>query len=219
MIWGLIAARLGAETKKRLEPALVPAMRREFARAMLTDVIAALLHSEQLAGVSVLAGDHEAADLAMRLGASPLPDCGEGLNPAVNQGMLFAQAQGATGVVIAMGDLPILTSSDIDRLVLALPQRGAAAAPSRDGTGTNLLALRPCGLLPTHFGARSLAAHHEEARSAQVTWREIEPGGSALDVDTPEDLQELQRQLKVSAAPALATRKALQANGFGAPRP
>ena len=43
MIWGLIAARLGAETKKRLEPAMPPPVRRDFAQAMLTDVIHATL--------------------------------------------------------------------------------------------------------------------------------------------------------------------------------
>ena len=134
MIWGLIAARLGVETKKRLEPALAPVVRREFAQAMLADVITALLEAEKLAGVSVLAGDREAADLATRLGAASVSDPGEGLNQAVTSGMHFAKNQGAEGVLIAMGDLPTLAPCDIDRLVAALPDRGLAAAPSRDGT-------------------------------------------------------------------------------------
>jgi 2-phospho-L-lactate guanylyltransferase len=214
MIWGLIAARLGAETKKRLEPALAPTLRRKFAQAMLADVITALLGSEKLAGVSVLAGDQEAADLAAKLGAVALHDTGEGLNTAVAAGMGFARNQNADGVVIAMGDLPILTAADIDRLIDALPTRGLVAAPSRDGSGTNLLGLRPPGLISTHFGNQSLAAHQQAARDADVKWQQIEPGGSALDVDTPEDLQELQRQLHTSAAPARETRKSLRAAGL-----
>ena len=214
MIWGLIPARLGAETKKRLEPALAPALRREFAQAMLADVITALLAAETLAGVSVLAGDEEAANLALKLGALPLHDSGGGLNNAVAAGMSFASEQKATGVIIAMGDLPILRSTDIDRMVAGLPVHGAVAAPSRDGSGTNLLGLRPPGLLHTHFGNQSLCAHQQEARNLGIPWQEIDPGGSALDVDTPEDLGELRRLLKTSDAPARATRRVLRAAGL-----
>ena len=214
MIWGLIAARLGSETKKRLEPALAPALRREFAQAMLADVITALLQAETLAGVSVLAGDQEAADLALRLGADSVPDPGEGLNQAVAAGMQIAKNRGSEGVLIAMGDLPILTPDDINRLITALPERGMAAAPSRDGTGTNLLALRPPGLVSTYFGQDSLAAHKNEASRARIAWTEIAPGGAALDVDTPDDLYELQQRLRGDGTPARATREALRAAGL-----
>ena len=214
MIWGLIAARLGAETKKRLEPAMPPPVRREFAQAMLTDVINATLGAESLGGVSVLAGDEQAARLAASLGAATIPDPGQGLNPAVAAGMQFAAQQGASGVLVAMGDLPTLTAADINRVVAAVPERGAAAAASRDGTGTNLLALRPPGLIGTHFGRNSLALHQSAAREAGIDWQQVEPGGAALDVDTPEDLIELKRQLREHSTLAMTTRETLLTAGL-----
>ena len=74
--------------------------------------------------------------------------------------------------------------------------------------------MRPPELISTCFGPNSLAAHLRQANRAGIAWTEIEPGGAALDVDTPEDLMELQRQLRDGRTSARATRETLRAVGL-----
>src|SRR2546422_4754642 len=59
--------------KQRLVPALEPTERRELARAMLSDVLAAL-RAARLDGVWVVTRDPEVVGLAAAFGAEPLAD-------------------------------------------------------------------------------------------------------------------------------------------------
>lgn len=189
MIWGIVAARLGDAAKKRLDPILPPALRRSFSGAMLEDVLGAMTASRRLGGVAVLAGDADAERTAASFGALAIPDASrEGLNAAVFRGAEILASRGASAILVAMGDLPCLSTGDVDQLAAALPARGGAAAPSRDGTGTNLLALRPPAILAPSFGKNSLAAYRALAQRTGTTWREVDVPGAALDVDTPDDL-------------------------------
>ena len=193
MIWGLIAARLGHNAKRRLADVLPTELRRDFVRAMLADVLRAFTEARGLAGVAVLAGDAEAEAVAREFGAMVIRDdeSGSGLNAAVARGTRALRVEGAGGVVIAMGDLPCLDAADVERLIDALPAEGVAAAPSRDGTGTNLLGMRPARALATRFGLGSLEAHRQAAHGAGLAWREVMLDSAALDVDTPADLDAL----------------------------
>lgn len=208
MIWGLVPAKLGTDAKGRLAEALPPSTRTALARAMLRRVLTALRDSDRLAGVAVVTRDEAAAALARATGARPLPEPGAGgLNGAVAAGVAACGRLGATSVLVAMGDLPLLTGSDVRRLVDALPERGLALAPSRDGRGTNLLAVRPIDALPrTRFGPESRARHRLEAARLGLDLRELALPGAALDVDTPADLAALldlaPDALAAAAAPA-----------------
>ena len=167
MLWALVPAKLGPAVKSRLGAALSPEQRRALAQAMLCDVLAALTSAPALAGVAVVTRDPSVASLATGAGATPIEEThAGGLNDGVAQGIAACRARGASGVVIVMGDLPNLLPSDVERTVAALPERGVVLVPSRDGTGTNVLAARPADLvLPTRFGEGSLA-HHRAATAA-----------------------------------------------------
>jgi 2-phospho-L-lactate guanylyltransferase len=205
MIWGLVAARLGEAAKKRLDPVLPPDLRRRFSRAMLEDVLEALQSSTTLDGVAVLAGDAEAEEVANAYGALSIRDAENGgLNNAVTRGASLLARQGATGILVAMGDLPCLQADDIDRVTAALGPCTAVAAPSRDGTGTNLLALRSTDALEFRFGPQSLAAHRKAAYAASLEWREVAAAGAGLDIDTPDDLYELMRNEDAGSRPSRA---------------
>lgn len=206
MIWGLIAARLGPNAKRRLAGALAPDLRLEFVRAMLADVLRAFTAARELGGVAVLAGDAEAEEMAREFGAMAIRDESDsgGLNAAVARGTRALRVEGAGGVVIAMGDLPCLEPGDVDRFASTLPAEGVVAAPSRDRTGTNLLGLRPTSALSTHFGLGSLALHRTAAHEAGVAWREVAIEGAALDVDTPEDLEILLSSAEKTPRPGQA---------------
>lgn len=205
MLWALVPAKLGPAVKTRLGAVLSEEQRRALARAMLCDVLDALRAAPSLAGVAVVTRDESVAALATAADAVPLREThAGGLNEGVAEGIAACRARGASGVVVVMADLPNLATGDVEQAVAALPARGVVLVPSRDGTGTNVLAARPANvLLPTAFGEDSLARHR--AASASLETVVLPLRGAALDVDTTGDLDELVR----FGATGAATRRLL----------
>jgi 2-phospho-L-lactate guanylyltransferase (CobY/MobA/RfbA family) len=60
--------------------------------------------------------------------------------------------------------------------------------PDRHEHGTNLLMVRPPGLIPYSFGEDSFATHQRLAREAGATVLVHRSERTALDLDTPDDL-------------------------------
>lgn len=205
MLWALVPAKLGPAVKSRLGAALTQEQRRALAQAMLRDVLAALTTAPALAGVAVVTRDESVEALARNAGATAVREThAGGLNDGVAEGIAACRARGASGVVIVMGDLPNLTAADVERTVAALPERGTVLVPSRDGTGTNVLAARPADLvLPTFFGEGSLARHRAATVGMETVLLPLL--GAALDVDTVDDLEQLVR----GGAAGAATRHVL----------
>ncbi|MEW6269968.1 MAG: 2-phospho-L-lactate guanylyltransferase [Thermodesulfobacteriota bacterium] len=195
MLWAVVPAKLGAAVKTRLGAALTPAQRHELAQAMLSDVLDALAAVPALAGTAVVTRDGAVESLAARRGATTLREtAGGGLNAAVAEGIVRCRSRGASGVVVVMGDLPCLDARQVARALELLPARGALAVPSLDGSGTNVLALRPPDVLPeTHFGPGSLELHRAAAAARGVDLVTSVLPGAALDVDTVADLELLAR--------------------------
>ena len=208
MLWALVPAKLSSTAKERLAPALSPELRMELARAMLSDVLAALGQVETMAGAAVISRDPETLELAASLGARLLVEqpC-EGLNQAVAQGVKGCIGLGATAVLIAMGDIPLLSPDELRAVATRLPPRGVVLTPSADGTGTNLLVARPPDVMPTHFGPGSLALHRRAGAELGLEVVISEAPGAALDIDTLADLVRLSR----FADRSTATHRALAA--------
>jgi 2-phospho-L-lactate/phosphoenolpyruvate guanylyltransferase len=184
MIWGIVPAKLSRIAKNRLTGHLSGELRAALSRAMLQDVLACLLKVEELASVVVVSADDEILELAARVGARALREGAEprGLNSAVAQAAASCADQGASGVLIAMGDLPLLAPGDV-RSVLRL-----VLAPSASQTGTNLLAMRPPTEMPTFFGPDSFRLHLEAARVRDLEIAICQAHSAAVDVDTFQDL-------------------------------
>jgi 2-phospho-L-lactate guanylyltransferase len=93
---------------------------------------------------------------------------------------------------VVSADLPLLAADDVAALIEATPARGVAIARAQDG-GTNGVAMRPPGAMPTCFGEpQSAALHARLARAAGLEPVVVDLPGLAFDVDTPEDLARLQ---------------------------
>jgi 2-phospho-L-lactate guanylyltransferase len=138
--------------------------------------------------VGVVSPDPIVLDEALRRGATPLVQKSRGLNPALEEGRLWATENGASALLVLPADLPLIEAEDV-REVLA----GAAGAPvvvSPDGArfGTNALLLRPPGALPFLFGPSSFGAHLEAARDRGAEARVFENGHLSFDLDTAGDL-------------------------------
>ncbi len=207
MRWALVPAKLGAEAKRRLAPGLDVAQRRALARAMLADVLDALRRAPSIDGIAVVGRGAILAALAREMGVDAIPERAAGsLNEAVAEGVRACLARGATSVLVAMADLPLLRARDVEAMLATGRRDGVVAAVSRDGTGTNLLLLRPPRGIATAFGPGSLALHRAAAERAGFPFRVRRLAGPALDVDTPEDLAILRR----SRALAGESRRALR---------
>jgi 2-phospho-L-lactate guanylyltransferase len=95
----------------------------------------------------------------------------------------------ADRVIIIHGDLPLVTSQDLE-LLAAAPEGEIAIAPDRHGTGTNAISLP----LPAAkgfsfaFGPDSFALHNAEAGRLGLKIEEIHSPGLSRDVDEPDDL-------------------------------
>ncbi|HET8629475.1 MAG TPA: 2-phospho-L-lactate guanylyltransferase [Thermomicrobiales bacterium] len=178
-----------AGTKSRLAAALDPGERRALTLATLRDVLAAL-DRPGVAARLVVSVDPAALDAARTAGALALPERpGGGLNAALEQARDREEVGRADALLVVLGDLPLLAGADVSALLALADRPGTAVlAPDRHETGTNALLLRPPAALPFAFGAGSLARHRALAAARGLAVREYRAPGTALDLDTPDDL-------------------------------
>lgn len=193
--WAVLPVKPLRGALRRLTPALDAPVRRELQVAMLTDVLAAAAGARGLAGVMVVTSDPEARAMAEAIaGARVTPDHvpPRGMNAAVVRGLEAVAAAGADGALVLTADLALARPEDIDAILAAAPPGPSATiAPSRDGTGTNAMLLRPPAALTPRLGVDSLARHLAQAARRGVTVTRVDLPNLALDIDTPRDLAEL----------------------------
>src|SRR5947209_2975048 len=169
MIICAVPAKDLVNAKQRLVPALGPRERHELARAMLSDVLAAL-RAARLDGVWVVTRDPEVIELAVAIGAEPLASLGEAANSSHTTAVAFAQAEaarrGARAFLTVPGDVPCLTGDEIQALVAGAREGAPAFAPSRSGFGTNSVALTPPDAVPLKFCEPSFQRRAAAARQS-----------------------------------------------------
>jgi 2-phospho-L-lactate guanylyltransferase len=170
-------------------------VRRILAEAMFRDVLAASMGSQRAVRVAVVTSDPGLLALAREAGAVAIDaEYPRGLNAAVGLATEALTSAGATEVCTVLSDIPLVAARDIDEVFAALaPGRGALLVPSRDFTGTNIIARSPGGVIPTMFGRMSLVKHLDECRRAHVPCEIIRQTGPALDLDLLADLIEFVR--------------------------
>jgi len=193
-----------ARAKKRLRARFDDRAVERILRALLADVLQALGDAKRIERVFVLSDDAAVVEAARESGASAevrAPD--PGLNAAIDLAAAERAAEGYDALLVALGDLPLLTGADVDALVAAVERAPVVIAPSDDG-GTALLFRRPPLAIPARFGPESAAAHEAAAREhgfAPLVWREL-PAHARIDLDTPEDavrLAEVARECRTRA--------------------
>lgn len=184
--------------KRRLAAELSIEQRNSLVRAMLDDVVAALLQAESIARVVICSRDAAAHAEADRLGVDFLDQADQ--RPGYNAAVARAQSDlaEAAALLVAPADVPLITPAAVDLVVAAAPEGEAVVvAPAHNG-GSNALFLRPPGVIRPAFGPSSARAHAQAAAAAGeagVPFREAGIDVWAYDVDTPADLDHLKAVL------------------------
>src|SRR5437763_8894152 len=148
------------------------------------------------------------ADLvAAALGKLPVervrnPAFADGLSTSLKCGLAALPAD-VDGVIVCLGDMPLITGRDLDRLIGAFnPLEGRAiVVPTRRGKRGNpvLWARRffpEMAELSGHVSAKHLIGEHAEL----VCEVEMDTDGVLVDIDTPDALAALRDKVKPSAA-------------------
>ena len=184
--------------KRRLAATLSVEQRNGLVRAMLDDVVAALLQAESIDRVVICSRDAAAHEEADRLNVDFLDQAEQ--RPGYNAAVARAQADlaQAEALLIAPADVPLITPDAVDLVVATAPDGEAVVvAPAHNG-GTNALFLRPPGIIRPAFGPSSARAHAQAATAAGeagVPFRQAKIDVWAYDVDTPADLKHLEQVL------------------------
>ena len=191
----LIAAKELTFAKTRLGSRLGAAERRALAAAMFRDVLAAAMSARQADHVALISSDRGLLELARAAGALVIDEeFPRGLNNAVRLATAALVGEGARTVVTLLSDIPLVTGVDIDTVIDAVPPApGVVLVPSRDLTGTNMLARSPGDVLATKFGSNSLARHLEECRRLNLACQVVNLPRPAIDLDVVADLLEFMR--------------------------
>lgn len=197
--------------KQRLAGLLDGDARHALVEAMFEDVLASLRDVGGLDAIAVVTANPVAERAARREAVAVLRDRDEaGHNEAAALGIAYAVEQGFERVLLVPGDAPLLDAAELETL-LANDDAGLVVVPDRHGTGTNALAIIPPAAIAPSFGPGSRGRHERLAAAAGVRCRVESLPSLAVDLDTPEDLDELAAMLAdpVNGSKAPATRRAL----------
>ncbi|MBV9016249.1 MAG: molybdopterin-binding/glycosyltransferase family 2 protein [Alphaproteobacteria bacterium] len=174
-------------------------------RPMIARTAQRLLSSHARPIVAVLGNEADRVDAA--LGKLPVervrnPAFGEGLSSSLKAG-IGALPDDIDGVIVCLGDMPLVAGRDLDRLVAAFnPLEGRAIiVPTRRGKRGNpvLWAKRfipEMAELAGDVGAKHLIGEHAEL----VCEVEMDTDGVLVDIDTPDALAAFRDKVKPTAA-------------------
>lgn len=195
------------QAKQRLRYDLAAHDRRALVEAMFADALVALGRVHSLERIVVVSGDRVAQRIAGGYGATVVEDDERGHNNAAARGVDSLLEDGIERALLVPGDCPLLSPDDLNALLThPAGERSVLIVPDRHGTGTNALLLTPPDVLQPSFGPDSRRRHLADAGEAGVPAEIVELDSLALDVDTPEDMEALRRQLAGTHGGAAHTR-------------
>ena len=185
----LIPVKSLSTAKQRLAPALAESQRSQLAEAMLRDVMAAASGVLGRIDVALVTGDARAQHLAREFGFGVIEDNrNESETAAIEMATAWCEQRGYDTTVVVPGDIPLITSDELHRVLDAAPAEGAVFVPAYDRRGSNCILRRPASLIPLRFGNDSFLPHCEAMRKTGRELVILEMPGIGLDIDNPHEL-------------------------------
>ena len=177
--------------KQRLSPLLDSSTRTELAQAMLADVLQAIADCGEK-DVSLVTSDPFALDLAKQHGFDIIrDDSNVSETDAIAMATELCAARGVQSTLVVPGDIPLIEAADIRTIYESPPVKGSVLVPSIDKRGSNAVLRRPAALFPLRFGSDSFMPHLVAAIATNTSCVVLSLPRIGLDIDTPEDLQQL----------------------------
>ncbi len=208
----LIPVKSLTTAKQRLAEALDQERRSQFAEAMLRDVMTAAAGVLGRIDMALVTGDARARALAGEFGFLVIEEAGnESETAAIEMATAWCEQRGYDTTIVVPGDIPLITSQELQAVLDAAPAEGAVFVPAYDRRGSNCILRRPASLIPLRFGNDSFLPHCEAMKKTGKKLVVLELPGMGLDIDNPHELDLLlQRDGNTNA------QRVLRSWGFGA---
>lgn len=192
-LWAIVPIRSLRKGKSKLSSILTNEEIANLNRYLLEHTINTLNQIPKIEQVLVISHDAAALSLAREFGARTiLEHNSSGLNVTLARATLVAKTYVTRGVLILPMDLPLLTPEDIMAMLDRVKEPPVVVvAPDKERKGTNALLVCPAGLIDYQYGPNSFQKHCELARKAGAQLEICELPSLSLDLDDPDDLNEL----------------------------
>jgi 2-phospho-L-lactate guanylyltransferase len=191
--YAIIPVREFDESKQRLGGVLTPKERADLTFALLLKIVSQLQLSKVDKIIMVAADDTEVRSALPSL--SKLEIVKEsvhhgGVNSAMRDG-LQRTSTSSSKVLLLPSDLPLITSSVIDKALDSLDVNELIINPSIRKDGTNLLGFWRNNPIELHYDDDSVAKHLREIEKMKLRFLLLEWKEFQIDVDDAEDLNYL----------------------------
>lgn len=180
--------------KSRLDPVLSPDERRMLVLELLDRTLETIAASMMVPSTIVVGPSQELGQMATRhqsrlRNVMWLPEERPGYNQALAQARDLVVGRLGGGAILALAaDLPLLSVEDVSALAKLADDPGiVAVAPDLRGEGTNAMAGWGLRDLPFAYGPGSYRRHLAAIAALGLEARTYEAGGTAIDLDTPDD--------------------------------
>lgn len=182
----IIPIRSFSTGKSRLSSVLSQQQRSELMKYCANSVISATGDIPTI----VISSDPQVQSFALERGKFCLPDPGSNLNQIINSLYGAAFEFGITHLTVAHGDLPL--ARDLTWLKKDL---SAVIVPDRHRSGTNVLSIPTGTKFIFSYGIGSLEKHIQQARLSDMEVSLVEDPNLMIDIDLPEDLDQISSKL------------------------
>ena len=184
-----------ANAKQRLASMLNQAQRAQLAEAMLRDVMTAAVGVQSCLDVALVTGDAKAKALAGKFRFRVIEDTrNESETAAIEMATKWSEQHGYDTTIVVPGDIPMITSHELQRVLSVAPLEGAVLVPAYDRRGSNCILRRPASIIPLRFGNDSFLPHCAAMRKPGKQLVILEMPGIGLDIDNPPELEMLMRR-------------------------
>jgi 2-phospho-L-lactate/phosphoenolpyruvate guanylyltransferase len=188
----LVPVKNLSAAKQRLEAVLDQPSRTKLAQAMLHDVLTTLHGWKSRPQVAVVTGDPYAVTLATEYGFEIIADADNpGETGAIEMATSVCVERGVDSTLVIPADIPLIQAWELEEIIKNAPAAGSVLVPAADGRGTNAAFRRPADLFPLRFGNDSFKPHYAAAQATGKHCVILNLPGIAVDVDNPEDLEQL----------------------------